>query len=415
MNNSILIVVDKNNKEFANYQLNELRNLAISSGFNIVYETIVKIKRIVPSTYIGKGKIEELTILVKNLEANIIIFNNELTGSQWKNIEDKTNCSILDRTALILNIFAEKAKTKTAMIQVKMAQLNYFLPRLVGLRESLWNQQGGSGFRGPGETKLELDRRKIIKERTNLRKELQLIAKTRKQQKKKRQQSTIPNIAIVGYTNAGKSTLMNVLLDHHKTGNTKFVLEEDKLFATLDTATRKIQLTPYHTCLVTDTVGFVSNLPHHLIESFKSTLEEVIDADYLIHVVDSSNPFHEQQIQTTNNILNEIGALNIPMIYIYNKTDLIRENITNTHFPSINASLKHMDDKQKVISFITEHIFPKRIHIVLKIPIKKNNIISAVNRNFEIIKVSYDYNYAFIEILSTPDDLLKYRDYIIIN
>ncbi len=374
MNNAILVVIDRGDKDWAQYQLNELHNLAVSSDFNVVYETIVRLKRIVPSTYIGKGKTQELASIAKNLSAQHLIFNNELTGSQWKNIEDVTKCSVLDRTSLILHMFAEKARTKTAMIQVKMAQMEYFLPRLVGLRESLWNQQGGSGFRGPGETKLELDRRKIIKERSKLRKQLREIAKIRQQQKKKRRNANIPNIAIVGYTNAGKSTLMNVLLQQHKTNKSKAVLEENKLFATLDTATRKIQLTPYHTCLVTDTVGFVSNLPHHLVESFKSTLEEVIDADYLLHVVDSSNPFCEQQIETTNETLKDIGAKNIPMLYIYNKIDLVEEKPINKHFPSVNISLKNQHDIPKLITFITSLIYPERELVRLLIPHNKSNI-----------------------------------------
>ncbi|MCK5762071.1 MAG: GTPase HflX, partial [Candidatus Izimaplasma sp.] len=323
MYKAILVGADLKNDNLINYYMDELKSLAAARNIEVLYTITQSINRITANLYIGSGKVKEIKTFGDNLGADIIIFNNELSGSQIRNLEKEIGIRVIDRTLLILDIFASRAKTKEAMLQVEIAQLEYMLPRLSGLSESLGRQQGGIGSRGPGEKKLELDRRRIESERSRLKKELSEIVKARKIQRRNRTKSNIKKIAIVGYTNAGKSTLLNALIEYTHRDIDKQVFVENMLFATLETSTRHIVLNNNKQFIATDTVGFVSNLPHNLIESFKSTLEEITEADFLVHIVDTSNEFYEKQIEVTNNTLKEIGVHDIPVIYIYNKYDLI--------------------------------------------------------------------------------------------
>ena len=291
--------------------LNELAFLLETAGGISEKVFIQKLERPDVRTYVGKGKLEEIKEAVDALEADFVLFDDELTPSQLRNLEKELKVRILDRTTLILDIFAKRARTSTARTQVELAQYQYMLPRLTRMWTHLERQRGGIGMRGPGETQIETDRRIILDKISQLKEKLNSIDKQKTLQRKNRE--SLVRVALVGYTNVGKSTLMNIL-------SKSDVFAENKLFATLDTTVRKVVIEnlPF---LLTDTVGFIRKLPHNLVESFKSTLDEVREADFLIHVVDISHPDHEEQINEVNKTLAEIGADDKPTLMVFNKTD----------------------------------------------------------------------------------------------
>ena len=310
----ILVGVQMNDGEDTEESLEELSELAKTAGAQTVGMIIQNREAVHPGTYIGKGKIEEVRSLVLAMDANGVICDDELSPAQLNNLERELDCKVMDRTLLILDIFARRAVTSEGKIQVELAQLRYRSARLVGLRESLSRLGGGIGTRGPGEKKLETDRRLIRTRISALKEELKQVEKHRELIRGKRAKGNLKTAAIVGYTNAGKSTLLNVLTGAE-------VLSEDKLFATLDPTTRLLELSDGQQILLTDTVGFIRKLPHHLVEAFKSTLEEAKYADYIIHVVDSSNPQAEKQMHIVYETLRELGAVGKPVITLFNKQD----------------------------------------------------------------------------------------------
>ena len=310
----ILVGVQMNDGEDIEESLEELSELAKTAGAQTVGTIIQNREAVHPGTYIGKGKIEEVRSLVLAMDANGVICDDELSPAQLNNLERELDCKVMDRTLLILDIFARRAVTSEGKIQVELAQLRYRSARLVGLRESLSRLGGGIGTRGPGEKKLETDRRLIRTRISALKEELKQVEKHRELIRGKRAKGNLKTAAIVGYTNAGKSTLLNVLTGAE-------VLSEDKLFATLDPTTRLLELSDGQQILLTDTVGFIRKLPHHLVEAFKSTLEEAKYADYIIHVVDSSNPQAEKQMHIVYETLRELGAVGKPVITLFNKQD----------------------------------------------------------------------------------------------
>lgn len=310
----ILVGVQMNDGEDTEESLEELSELAKTAGAQTVGTIIQNREAVHPGTYIGKGKIEEVRSLVLAMDANGVICDDELSPAQLNNLERELDCKVMDRTLLILDIFARRAVTSEGKIQVELAQLRYRSARLVGLRESLSRLGGGIGTRGPGEKKLETDRRLIRTRISALKEELKQVEKHRELIRGKRAKGNLKTAAIVGYTNAGKSTLLNVLTGAE-------VLSEDKLFATLDPTTRLLELSDGQQILLTDTVGFIRKLPHHLVEAFKSTLEEAKYADYIIHVVDSSNPQAEKQMHIVYETLRELGAVGKPVITLFNKQD----------------------------------------------------------------------------------------------
>jgi len=413
MYKAILVGADLTKDGTIDYYMEELHNLAIASNLEVVYIITQAINRITPSLYIGSGKVEEIKQYVTNLDADMVIFNNELSGSQVRNLEEILDCRVVDRTLLILDIFATRAKTKEAMLQVEIAQLDYMLPRLVGLSASLNRQQGGIGSRGPGEKKLELDRRRIINDRSRLEKELAEVVKNRQIQRRTRNRSNVKKVAIVGYTNAGKSTLLNALVDLTSQNDDKKVFVENMLFATLETATRHIVLDNNKDFILTDTVGFVSNLPHKLVESFKSTLEEITEADYLIHVVDTSNRFYEKQIEVTKETLEELGVHDIPTLYIYNKYDLLDHEIKPTNFPHIVVSLLDNKAVSQVLNFIEKEIFKDYEVVRLLIPFDQGELVSYLNEHNHIIHQDYVNEGTIIELELSQLQKSKYADYII--
>ena len=311
----ILIGVQTAADENVEVSLDELEELASTAGAVMVGKVIQNREAVHPGTYIGKGKIEEVRALVYALNATGVICDDELSPAQLNNLERELDCKVMDRTLLILDIFASRAVTSEGKIQVELAQLRYRAARLVGLRESLSRLGGGIGTRGPGEKKLETDRRLIRTRISALKQELVQVEKHRELIRSGRARGNMKTAAIVGYTNAGKSTLLNKL-----TGSE--VLSEDKLFATLDPTTRLLNLQDGQQILLTDTVGFIHKLPHHLIEAFKSTLEEAKYADYIIHVVDSSNPQAEMQMHVVYETLRELGVMGKKIITLFNKQDV---------------------------------------------------------------------------------------------
>lgn len=315
----ILIGVQTDAEEDVEASLDELEELAQTAGAETAAKVIQNREAVHPGTYIGRGKIQEVKNLLAALDANGIICDDELSPSQMNNLERELECKVMDRTLLILDIFAGRAVTSEGKIQVELAQLRYRSARLVGLRDSLSRLGGGIGTRGPGEKKLETDRRLIRTRISALKAELVQVEKHRELIRGNRSRGTIKTAAIVGYTNAGKSTLLNTLTGAE-------ILAEDKLFATLDPTTRVLELDDGQQILLTDTVGFIRKLPHHLVEAFKSTLEEAKYADYIIHVVDASNPQAEMQMEVVYKTLQELGAAGKKVITLFNKQDLVLES-----------------------------------------------------------------------------------------
>ncbi|MCJ8008627.1 GTPase HflX [Lederbergia wuyishanensis] len=409
---AIVVGVNRNKTtESFKYSMEELCNLAQACDVLVLGEVTQNLNHFDKTYYIGSGKVEELLELIAVTEANIVIFDDELSPSQIRNLESKLDCEVIDRTTLILEIFASRARTKEAQLQVEIARLNYTLPRLIGSRESLGRQGGGSGLknRGTGETKLELDRRKIEIKIAALTKELEQLVERRKIQRKQRDKNEIPVVSLVGYTNAGKSTLMNAMLNN--AGMEKYVFEKDMLFATLETSVRKINLANNKEFLLTDTVGFINKLPHHLVKAFRSTLEEVTEADLLVHVIDYSNPHHEEQKQLTNKVLKDIGVENIPIIYAYNKADLIdgpflmQEN-------SFYLSAKTGEGVEECIELISQHIFNDYISCEFLIPYTDGTVISYFNEHSQIISTEYEEDGTKLIVECKKADAEKYQQYI---
>lgn len=314
---AILVAVEFNDETDVECSLNELEELAETAGADTVGRLIQKREAVHPGTYIGKGKIEELQELIYRLRADIVVCDDELSPAQLGNLQEELQVKVIDRTVMILDIFAAHARTSEGKLQVELAQLRYRASRLVGLRQSLSRLGGGIGTRGPGEKKLEMDRR-LIKERISiLNRQLKEVVKNRETMRRQRTRSAAPTVAIVGYTNAGKSTLLNTLTESN-------VLEEDKLFATLDPTTRGLTLADGQKILFTDTVGFISKLPHTLIQAFRSTLEEAKYADMILHVVDASNPDYDMQMEVVYDTLRELGVGDKPVLTAFNKMDLVK-------------------------------------------------------------------------------------------
>ncbi|MEK5035188.1 GTPase HflX [Paenibacillus sp. FSL R7-0302] len=401
----------QNDTNFA-YSMEELRNLAAACEIEVVAELSQKSSRVNPSHYIGTGKIQELALLMEQHEAPIVIFNDELSPSQIRNLESSLDREVIDRTILILNIFASRAKTKEAQLQVEVAQLQYMLPRLSGLRESLGRQGGGAGLknRGAGETKLELDRRRIEERISALQLELQTQVARRQIQRKQRHKNEVPVVCLVGYTNTGKSSLMNTLVETYHPGSGKGVLAKDMLFATLETSVRSIALPDHKTFLLTDTVGFVSQLPHHLVKAFRSTLEEVTEADLLIHVVDIADPQHEQHMAVTNETLKALGADGIPTLYAYNKADLREDPYPQVEDNSVTLSARENRGIAELVTLIRSRIFTDYVQCEILVPFDRGSIVSYFNEHADVQSVSYEEQGTRLKLECRAADYERFRD-----
>lgn len=391
---AVIVGVQLQNDNNFDYAMEELRNLAAACDLEVAAELSQKASRVNASHYIGTGKIRELAVLLEQHEAEVVIFNDELSPSQIRNLESSLDRQVIDRTILILNIFAQRAKTKEAQLQVEVAQLQYMLPRLTGLRESLGRQGGGGGTglknRGAGETKLELDRRRIEERISALQLELQTQVARRQIQRKQRHKNEVPVVCLVGYTNTGKSSLMNTLVETYHPGSGKGVLAKDMLFATLETSVRSIALPDHKTFLLTDTVGFVSQLPHHLVKAFRSTLEEVTEADLLIHVVDIADPQHQQHMAVTDETLKALGADGIPTVYAYNKADLTGRPYPQVEENSVTLSALKNRGIAELITLIRSRIFTDYIQCEILVPFDRGSIVSYFNEHADVQAVSYE-------------------------
>ncbi len=369
--------------------------------------------------YMGTGKVQELKEAAQMLDAGLIIFNDTLTPSQLRNLQEEINKPVMDRTSLILDIFEKRARTREAKLQVESAKLQYLLPRLVGMHEALTRQGGTSGSmssRGAGEKKLELDRRRIEHRISELNRELKEISGEREVQRKKRQNSRLPLVALVGYTNAGKSTIMNAMIDRFVQDEEKKVLEKDMLFATLDTTVRRIDTGNNRDFLLSDTVGFIHKLPHGLVKAFRSTLEEIKDADLLLQVVDCSDAHYREQMATTQETLKELGAGDIPMLIVFNKADKAQNKIA---YPRVNSedriyiSAKETGSMELLVKVILDRIYTDFVEINLLIPYEKGGIASYFMEEAHVLSVKYGENGTRLCVRCHMADREKYSQYLV--
>ncbi len=378
----LVCVDDGTRKEDFDSSIEELKSLAKACYMEPVGVVTQKMEGINKGLYIGTGKVKEVKEAVSLLEAVLVIFDDTLTPSQLRNLQEELNVPILDRTSLILDIFETRARTREAKLQVESAKLKYLLPRLVGMHKALTRQGGTSGSmssRGAGEKKLELDRRRIEHRISELSRELEEVVKERQVQRKKRLEAREPLVALVGYTNAGKSTIMNGMIDLYGMDQEKKVLEKDMLFATLDTTVRHIRTGNNKDFLLSDTVGFLHRLPHSLIKAFHSTLEEVLNADLLLQVVDYSDPRYREQMDTTWQTLKELGAGSIPMITVFNKADRLEEPIVYPKMvgeDKIYLSAREPDSLARLTKMVLDKIYAEYILAEFLIPYEKGQIAS---------------------------------------
>lgn len=390
--NALLISVDTG--EFDNEtSINELSELTKTANANVVATVIQKRPCFEKSTCIGRGRLLEVAETCKQLDVDLIIFDHELTATQVRNIEDATNVRTIDRTTLILDIFAQRARTKEGKLQVELAQQKYRLPRLAGMGVTLSRLGGGIGTRGPGETKLETDKRHIRTRISVLENELAELKKHREFSRIRRKKDSVLCVAIVGYTNAGKSTLINALTNSN-------ILAEDKLFATLDTTSRGLELPDGRNVLITDTVGLIRRLPHNLVEAFKSTLEEASNSDLILNVVDASSNDFQEHLDVTNSLLNELGCNDIPKVMVFNKCDMC--DYTNT-LPLDSTHVK-ISAKQKVgfdnlLNAIANNLPITSRRLKAIIPYDKSNLISLVMIDGKVFSQEYLPNGTLIDAL----------------
>lgn len=381
----ILVGVSTDDRDDTQQSLDELEELAATAGAVTVGRVVQNLSQIHPVTYVGKGKLDEIKDLLWETEATGIICDDELAPIQLGNMEDALNTKIMDRTLIILDIFANRASTNEGKIQVELAQLKYRQSRLVGLGKSLSRLGGGIGTRGPGEKKLEMDRRLIKSRIAQLNRELRDVKRHREVTREQRSRNQVPVAAIVGYTNAGKSTLLNTL-----TGAD--VLEEDKLFATLDPTTRNLKLPSKQEILLTDTVGFIRKLPHHLIEAFKSTLEEAKYADIILHIVDASNPQMDEQMHIVYETLMNLEVKNKPVITAFNKQDKISGEVILRDFKAdriVNISAKTGEGLENLQNVIEEVLREQKILIEQLYPYADAGKIQLIRKYGELLEEEY--------------------------
>ncbi len=364
--------LNDNDQKFQ-YSMDELSSLTSTARGEVIAQIQQKRERLHPATYIGKGKLEELNLLEKELEPDLIIFNDELSPTQLRNLQSVLSSRVIDRTHLILDIFAQRAKSKEGILQVELAQLQYLLPRLAGQGTALSRLGGGIGTRGPGETQLETDRRHIRRRIDDIKSQLQTVVKHRKRYRERRRRNNTFQMAIVGYTNAGKSTLFNRLSMAES-------FEEDKLFATLDPMTRRVVLPSGYSALITDTVGFIQDLPTTLIAAFRSTLEEVNEANLLLHVVDSSNPDYFNHERTVNELLKELDMEHLPQLIVYNKVDEVRSDFVPSSGETILISAFDEADRNRLKKKIEDMAVASMQYYHVMIPSHEGRLLSVLKR-----------------------------------
>jgi GTP-binding protein HflX len=391
--------------------LAELGELATTAGGEVIESGVQKMVSLNAATFIGKGKAGEWGDFCRGNDVDTVIFDDELSPAQSRNLEKIFECKILDRTSLILDIFAQRARTREGKMQIELAQLQHLLPRLTKYWGHLSRQKGGIGMRGDGETQLETDRRRVLDRIARISRELQLVRQQRETQRAGRQRSHWPLASIVGYTNAGKSTLLNAL-----TGSE--VLAEDKLFATLDPTTRRLRLPTNQNVLLTDTVGFIKKLPHGLVEAFKATLEEVVQADLLLHIVDISHPQAGEQIEAVNSVLAEIGAAEKPVLMVFNKIDRLNGdgalNRWQEKFPhAVGISATTGEGLSHLLAELGTQLRPTREFLELRVPQEKAAVIARIHAVGQIVESRYSGKNARFKVRLPPHLLEEFAPYIL--
>lgn len=410
-------VDDGGNIEDFDYSMEELSNLAKACFMEPVGVITQKMESINKGLYIGTGKAQEVKEAAQLLEVDVVIFDDALTPSQLRNLQKEIGKPILDRTTLILDIFETRARTREAKLQVESAKLKYLLPRLVGMHEALTRQGGTSGSmssRGAGEKKLELDRRRIEHRISELSRELEEVSRERQVQRKRRQSSRIPLVALVGYTNAGKSTIMNAMINTYTKDDDKKVLEKDMLFATLDTTVRRINTGNNKDFLLSDTVGFIHKLPHGLVKAFHSTLEEVESADLLLQVVDYSDPHFREQMNITNHTLAELNAGGIPMITVFNKADKCEGAVypQRAGNDKIYLSAKEDSSLNMLVDMILDRVYADYTVEEFLIPYEKGNIVFYFMENAHVISKEYAESGTKITVKCHRADRDKFAEFM---
>lgn len=398
------------------YTMQELAALVEANNMEVADTVIQNVNTVSGATYFGSGKVTEIKEIANADDVQIIVLNDELTPSQIRNLEKETKLSFMDRTELILQVFSNRAQTKQAKLQVEIAKLQYQLPRIHPSGNPLDQQSasGGLANRGAGESKLELDRRVIRKRITALKNELKTVDKTINVQSRRRTNTSLPLVSLVGYTNAGKSTTMNGILNFNKEDSTdRKVFEKNMLFATLDTSVRRIDLEDNTSFLLSDTVGFVSKLPHNLVESFKTTLKEAQDADILIQVIDISDEHWQNMIEVTEKTLREVGVVDKPMIYAFNKADLK----PGQQFPSIEGdniyySAIDKNSIEKLVQLIKQKIFINYKKAELLIPYSDQKITEEILKNSQVLKKEFTNDGSLISANLSPEELERFNKYI---
>ncbi len=404
-------------EEFAR-SMEELKSLAAACYMEPVAVVTQNLDDINKALYLGKGKVQEIKETAVSFQADVVVFDDALTPSQLSNLQRELRMPVLDRTTLILDIFAIRARTREAKLQVESARLKYLLPRLVGMHEALTRQGGTSGSmssRGAGEKKLELDRRRIEKRIAQLNRELKEVSAEREIQRKKRQAARIPLVAMVGYTNAGKSTIMNAMVDKYVKDDEKKVLEKDMLFATLDTTVRQICTGNNQDFLLSDTVGFIHKLPHHLVKAFHATLEEVQNADLLLQVVDVSDPHHKEQMVTTQELLTQLHAADVPMITVYNQADRCEQPV---EYPKRNGAdkvcicAKEESSLKLLVQMIVEQVYKDYVSAEFLIPYADGEVTSYFMEQAQVTDSAYEENGTRIRVKCHRADKDKYQKYL---
>jgi GTPase len=398
--------------EEAEESLDELRRLTESAGAAVLATVLQQRDNADPATFIGKGKTDDIRQLVERLGADTVVIDSELGPTQLRNLEDTFKCKVIDRTALIIDIFAQRAHSSEAKLQVELAQMAYFLPRLRGWGESMSRQgatgSGGIATRGPGETKIEIDRRKINRRMSKLRRDLETVDRVRATKRAQRERKGVPAVALVGYTNAGKSTLLNRLTDAG-------VLVEDKLFATLDPTTRRLDLPEGRQVTLTDTVGFVRKLPHSLVEAFASTLEESVHADLLLHVVDAAGVEPEAQYASVREVLEEIGASELPELVVLNKVDQVDPGqlagLQGLFPDSLPISALTGEGIDELLVEIEGRVSAGEIEVNLEIPYARGDLAELVEREGASVERDYGPDGVRLHARIRPEILARVREY----
>jgi len=402
------VTVPPEREEETERHLDELALLVDTAGADEAGRVLQRRDRLDPATFVGKGKAEELRDLSNALDVDTVVFDDELTPAQSRNLEKILGRTAIDRTAVILDIFAQNARTQEGKAQVELAQLRYRLPRLRGRGTQLSQQAGGIGTRGPGETQLEVDRRRLVRRMNRLESDLKRLTAQRRLQRKARRRSRLASVSLVGYTNAGKSTLLNALTDAG-------VLVEDRLFATLDPRTRRLDLPGGESVLMSDTVGFVRKLPHQLVQAFRSTLEVVNESDLLVHVVDSTSPDPESQIEAVRAVLEEIGADRVPELLAFNKCDTTGEaaRLAGRHPGSVVLSALTGEGLDGLLAAVGDRLRAAANIVELLVPYDRGDIVAAVHREGEVLMESHEEDHTRLRVRVDPAGAARFSEFAV--